>query len=312
MGQRSQIYVRITEKGRNEVNQDMVPMYYQWNYGERMVSRVAYTVEWLKEHAEYYFSSNKRDALESVLRTNFDMKDVVSAKNIFLEAVDYNEDGKLPSKEEMNDFLFFGQDNNDGKAYIDVYVDGNKTKISYCFQDRDNTRINMNASEYMNWCMDAEEEGKSWLEQFAENEYHDEDITYTLKNIRFLKENAKLMNDKSLQEFLEADYTDAFAKKITSFVRHGALHGAFDYSYGICAELVCGEMMKDGQLDIPAVYEKAGELYREYRSLEDKTVHVMAFLTDKLTKDKNALKCQTPDAMLDKLDEILEDMEEKE
>lgn len=60
----------------------------------------------------------------------------------------------------------------------------------------------MNAFEYMNWCMDAEEEGKSWLEQFAESEYHDdEDITYTLKNIRFLKENAKLMNDKSLQDW---------------------------------------------------------------------------------------------------------------
>lgn len=307
MGQRSQIYVRITKKDRDEVNQDMIPMYYQWNYGERMVSRVASTVEWLKEHAKYYFSSNKRDALESVLRTNFDMKDVVSAQNIFLEAADYNEDGKLPSKEEMNDFLFFEQDNNDGKAYIDVYVDEKKTEIFYCFQDRDNANI-MTASEYMNWNTDYREEGKSWLEQFAESEYHDdEDITYTLKNIKFLKENAKLMNDKQMEEFLEADYADAFAKKITSFVSHGAL----DYSYGICVELVCGEMMKDGQLDIPAVYEKAGELYREYRSLEDKTVHVMAFLTDKITEDKNALKCKTVDAMMDELDEIAQDMEER-
>lgn len=40
MGQRSQIYVRYNKKDMNGVNcKKLIANYYQWNYGERMISR---------------------------------------------------------------------------------------------------------------------------------------------------------------------------------------------------------------------------------------------------------------------------------
>jgi len=42
MGQRSQVYVRYNKKL-------VVTNYYQWNYGERMISRARYGIEYIKD-----------------------------------------------------------------------------------------------------------------------------------------------------------------------------------------------------------------------------------------------------------------------
>ena len=49
MGQRSQIFVRFEkELGEKEI----VARYFNWNYGERMISRVYHTIDWIKRHLE--------------------------------------------------------------------------------------------------------------------------------------------------------------------------------------------------------------------------------------------------------------------
>ena len=45
MGQRSQIYVRLKDK---EGNKYLIAKYFQWNYGERMISRAKYGIEYCK------------------------------------------------------------------------------------------------------------------------------------------------------------------------------------------------------------------------------------------------------------------------
>ena len=49
MGQRSQIYVRYQKDDANY----LVARYYQWNYGERMISRCRHTLEWIREHIRF-------------------------------------------------------------------------------------------------------------------------------------------------------------------------------------------------------------------------------------------------------------------
>ena len=73
MGQRSQIYVRYTMDGKHY----LTARYFQWNYGERMISRCRYSLEWINEMAKHYylFTTNKGQ-LERILEVNFDMKDV--------------------------------------------------------------------------------------------------------------------------------------------------------------------------------------------------------------------------------------------
>lgn len=44
MGQRSQIYIRFNDN-RMESGKGLIALYYQWNYGERMVSRARQIIE---------------------------------------------------------------------------------------------------------------------------------------------------------------------------------------------------------------------------------------------------------------------------
>ena len=54
MGQRSQIYVRYEKEDNiNVARKILAARYYQWNYGECMISRARYSMEWLKTNHEY-------------------------------------------------------------------------------------------------------------------------------------------------------------------------------------------------------------------------------------------------------------------
>ena len=50
MGQRSQIYIRY----KTETGYHLIANYYQWNYGERMISRARYGIEYLDSMRKYY------------------------------------------------------------------------------------------------------------------------------------------------------------------------------------------------------------------------------------------------------------------
>lgn len=64
MEQRSQIYVRYNKKL-------VVTNYYQWNYGERMISRTRYGIEYIKdcllEYKDWIF--NDKSYIQKLSRT---------------------------------------------------------------------------------------------------------------------------------------------------------------------------------------------------------------------------------------------------
>ena len=188
MGQRSQIFVRFEkELGEKEI----VARYFNWNYGERMISRVYHTIDWIKRHLEItnsdpgqYLSWNRKKLIR-ILDTNFDMCDVVITSNILkeYEECDWNMS--------LNDFMFHGQDNNDGKAFIDVKRDGT---IKYALLTRNNAL--RDPSEYMLWDI-----GKEWM--FPNKHISKRMIDITKENIQELSEIATLMTEEEVKEFME-------------------------------------------------------------------------------------------------------------
>lgn len=187
MGQRSQIFVRYEDNGQKK----MIARYYQWNYGERMISRARYGIEWLKKMYKYSFEIERK--LYRILNVNFDMIDYAISSDIIKEFVD---DDWENSGYTLNNFMFYQQDNNDGKLFIDVLSDGT---IKYAFLDYDNKRI-MSGTEYMKW-----DRGKGWKNP---TEYFDqEDIDICIKNIKEINKMAKKMTADEVKEFMEMDYS---------------------------------------------------------------------------------------------------------
>ena len=86
MGQRSQIYIRYnvnyvygsaTDHPKTQNFKGLIARYFQWNYGERMISRARYIIEEIKdEFMEYKYCFNDNEKLEKLKRfceTNFDI-----------------------------------------------------------------------------------------------------------------------------------------------------------------------------------------------------------------------------------------------
>lgn len=187
MGQRSQIFVRYEDNGQKK----MIARYYQWNYAERMISRARYGIEWLKEMYEYPFEIARK--LYRILDTNFDMIDCVISSDIIKEFVDddWENEGYM-----LNNFMFYAQDNNNGKLFIDVLSNGT---IKYAFLNYDNKKI-MSGTEYMRW-----DRGKDWKNP---TEYFDqEDVDICIKNIKEINKMATKMTADEAKEFMETDYS---------------------------------------------------------------------------------------------------------
>lgn len=192
MGQRSQIYLRYNGKL-------VFANYYQWNYGERMISRARWGIEWVKEMVErdYNFvfrSYSYITQMRRVFDVNFDMHDVAVSQDIVREHAD------LFADDDFNDYVFNMQDNNDGQLYVDI-KDG---KIYYCFRDwtrhPDGTTSDtiMSASEYMDW----DEEG------WENSEYiSDGGKAACRDNIKAIEEMAELMTLEQLDDFIHGDYS---------------------------------------------------------------------------------------------------------
>lgn len=189
MGQRSQIYVRYQKNGINY----LTARYYQWNYGERMISRCRHSLEWIKAMipCDWYLTT-ETEKLKRYLDVNFDMQDIVIGCDIIKE---YEEDEYWKDNNyTLNDYIFKCQDNNDGKLFIDI-KDG---VMKYAFLDYDcNTDKIMSAARYMNWNC------KGW----RDNEYiDDEQKALCENNIKAIKKLATLMTKEEVEEFINADY----------------------------------------------------------------------------------------------------------
>lgn len=193
MGQRSQIYVRYN-------NKMIIANYYQWNYGERMISRARYGIEYIKHYIdnEFDFVFSDKQYIKKISRifdTNFDMKDVALSSNIFDE---FKEEKKYYKENNIevsfNDFIFKHQDNNDGKLFVDIQ----DNKIKYAFTDYDCEKV-MNAEQYMIWDME------DWIEKLKE--YESEDAIKTCQeNMEEISKMAILMTKEELEEFINYNY----------------------------------------------------------------------------------------------------------
>lgn len=187
MGQRSQIYVRYQKDGVNY----LTARYYQWNYGERMISRCRHSLGWIEGMMPYdWYFTRETEKLKRILDVNFDMHDIVIGYDIIKEweECDYKDETSF------KEYVFLTQDNNDGKLFIDI-KDG-VIKYAFLDYDCDINRI-MSAAQYMQW------DCQSW----RKSEYiDDEQKALCEDNIKAIKKLAKLMTKEEVEEFINADY----------------------------------------------------------------------------------------------------------
>lgn len=187
MGQRSQIYVRYNGKL-------IIANYYQWNYGERMISRARYGIEYILEYGKYAFYQIEK--LRRIFDVNFDMKDIVISSDIFKEyeewVVDY-------PKTPFLDFCFLTQHNNDGKLLVDIQGGA----IKYAFLDYDcNVDRIMDAEQYMEWDI-----GEDWKIAFdgKSGSMSQDEIDTAKANIEWLNQNVMLMTKDEVSRFISDD-----------------------------------------------------------------------------------------------------------
>ena len=105
MGQRSQMYV-IAKKNNKYY---MTANYYQWNYGERMISRVRGTLEQIiDDYIKYDWQLTTDNAkLRRIMDVNWDMHDVVLSSDIIKEFTDDYEKQKVVVMHKTSlDFVF--------------------------------------------------------------------------------------------------------------------------------------------------------------------------------------------------------------
>lgn len=182
MGQRSQIYIRY----KTETGYRLIANYYQWNYGERMISRARYGIEYLDSMRKYYtlwFRDNE-EKIRRYFDVNFDFRDIVMHCNINEEFELYG-DGH-----DFNEYVFQWQDNNDGKLLVDI----DETEIRYAFLDWSASETSfMDAKAYMDWDMEG----------WETSEYVDADICR--ENIKALGE-FKVMKKSEIHDFLTCQY----------------------------------------------------------------------------------------------------------
>ena len=189
MGKRSQIYIRITDDYNERPT--LIAKYFQWNFAERMISRARYGMEYIKDNAEYLSSDTVKERISKIFDVNFDMKDVALSTDIIKEWIESS--SKYYGLEEVNDYIFNAQDNNDGKLFIDVDEKGN---IKYCLTDYDMQILS--PKQYMDWD----------FENWQNSEYLDkEDVETCKNNIKYINKNATQMTNEELLEFIGYDYS---------------------------------------------------------------------------------------------------------
>lgn len=189
MGQRSQIYVRYTnDKGEHF----LTARYFNWNYGERMVSRARHTLEWIKDNVHYAYDNfvYNNEKLIRIIDVNFDMHDAIISSDIIEEFFDYG-DVLYTFKE----YVFTHHDNNDGKLFIDIHSNGT---IKYAFIDSEcNLDKPMSGLAYMRW------NHKNWRTSEHISEEQKEKCNL---NCKYLRNNFQLMTTKELKDFISCDY----------------------------------------------------------------------------------------------------------
>ena len=192
MGQRSQIYVRANDTL-------IIANYYQWNYAERMISRARYGIEYIRYFLDQGYDwvfRTPSDILKisRIFDVNFDYKDVAISYDILKEWEEERTTSGL-STSDFADFVFFGQDNNDGQLYI--WIDTEKKSIKYALTDYDGENP-MTPDQYMEW------ENQGMTEPYTKRFKKSELRTYN-SNKKSIEKNATLMTEAELEAFQTID-----------------------------------------------------------------------------------------------------------
>lgn len=190
MGQRSQIYVIY----KDNQNRDCISAtYFQWNYGERMVSRARYLMGWIKGQNSFYVADSYNvfplsyvaNKIRYIASVNFDYKDVIIGQDLIEEWKDYKQGGVLNT--DLNDYIF-NADNNDGCLFIDARI---PKQLKYAFTTYDYKDGVMGPEAYLKW------DGTPQKIR---------DTKFTKRNINWITHNAKLMKKKELEAILKTNY----------------------------------------------------------------------------------------------------------
>lgn len=207
MGQRSQMYV-IAKKNNKYY---LTANYYQWNYGERIISRARGTLEQIIDNYMKYNSYLTTDTikLRRIMDVNWDMHDIVLSFDI---VKDFTNDYEAYWKTEGNtyaqdffEFCFSGQDNNDGQMYMYIDLDIEEPKVKICFTrytfDEDSDVLN--ANEYLTLDLLYDEPG-TWQEYMVKSKYYDtETILYTEQNIEYIEKHTEMLSKEELLNILK-------------------------------------------------------------------------------------------------------------
>ena len=192
MGQRSQMYVSFDNGSRDRIGiitnsgeTVLTAVYFQWNYGERMVSRARGLVEWLLGNRDYL--NYEADKIRKVCEVNFDYKSIMDSTDLVEEAKKY-----CAKKADRNEWIF-GADNNDGRFFVKV---GNDGKLKYAFTDCDNTAP-LTAEQYLEWDCETVKVSEEDLKKSNFEE-----------NCKYIAENAELMTADELLAFIDGNYAN--------------------------------------------------------------------------------------------------------
>lgn len=219
MGERSQIYLRYrvknTATSKNFITEGFIAKYYQWCYGERMISRCRNLIETVEDMASsaYRFSDKPSiDKLIAQFNINWDMHDLVATTDILDEVTEWVEKGY----DKLDEINVFAQDNNHGQIFIDVlaYKTG-KFKIKYAFVPYYNKNV-MSVEEFADYDigngMDREYREEAPRKWYMPKDYYSETVEsflrfaeivkYTKANIDTINRSATLMTNEEKDEFV--------------------------------------------------------------------------------------------------------------
>lgn len=148
MGERSDFYVRIRAKEKTSdkfyKHQAFFGIYYQWCYGERMISRLRSAIDFVDSeisgrHGGYAINKEQMDRFKKYLAINFDMKDFLDTTDLIPDTVDDIIQGYDTDKSDI-----FDKAENHGYIYLDITLDDpdqkfgdNKAIIKYAFVDNE-------------------------------------------------------------------------------------------------------------------------------------------------------------------------------
>ena len=241
MGERSDIFVRIRVKEKktekNYKHQAFFGLYYQWCYGERMISRLRSAINYAESHVcgwhgGYACSEETVELFKRYLAINFDMQDILKPLDLVPDAVDDVMQGYDTAKADI-----FNQAENHGYIYLDITVDDpddrsddNKGyKIKYAFvQGEWHNKKNplppvMSVEQFADWDIadnerkwyepdpDWDREDNSWGHNHKKH-FLEEIVPTAKKNIEEINKSASVMTEDDRKEFVK--FGRAYTRKL--------------------------------------------------------------------------------------------------